>query len=135
MRPIPIASAETLRAELATFLRFASVGAVATLVHLSVSAAALGLAGASAQIANGAGFAVAFAVSYLGHYHVTFRSRRAHRVGLSRFALVALSGYAVSVLALGALAGVEALPEALRLGLAIATIPAVNYVAGRLWVY
>jgi putative flippase GtrA len=128
-------SVAAIRAELAILMRFASVGLVATLVHLAVSGATLGLAAVSAQVANGAGFAVAFCVSYLGHYHFTFRSDRAHRTSLSRFALVAVTGYAMSALALAALGAVPGLPELARLVLAIGVIPILNYVVSRVWVY
>jgi putative flippase GtrA len=77
--------------------RFGVVGALATLTHALTFAAAIEVAHARPLLANLLGFALALCVSFLGHFHWTFRAeaggRRADVPSMFlRFALVALVG-------------------------------------------
>ena len=114
--------------------RFALVGGAATGVHLAVGGAAIAL-GAPPLLANPAAFAVAFAVSYLGHRGWTFAEARAPlRRSLPRFAGVALAGFALNEATLAALLalGVPPLPA---FGAAVLGAAALTFLLGRLWAF
>ncbi len=73
-------------------IRFGLVGFVATLTHASILWTLVEKSQVPATIATLLGYLVAFAVSYLGHYYITFQSRRGHKRTFPRFALVAIGG-------------------------------------------
>lgn len=120
--------------ELLRLLRFGLVGIAATLTHMGVAEAALLAGGLPAVWASVIGFVPAFAVSYLGHARVTFAGQARHAHALPRFFLIALGGFLASLGLLTAAQG-QPLPEALRLALSIAVIPAITYVLARLWAF
>jgi len=125
-----VSSSGSLAKSAARPLRFALVGAVATGVHMAVATLLLGLCGWPPYVANLGAFLVAFAVSYLGHRHVTFA-----RAGSPwRFLLVALGGFGLNNLLLtGLLAcGVPALAALL---VATALVPVFSYLLSSLWVF
>ena len=121
--------------EFLTLLRFVSVGMLATLVHVLVGLAAVTLFKAPLQIANFVAFASSFPVSFIGHYRLTFRSKRPYRVAFPRFILSAVLAFGASSLALWGLDLSALLPSELKILMAAAVIPATMYVLGRLWVY
>lgn len=75
---------------------FGIVGVGASLLHIAVAWGVDWMFSPSIFFANFVGFLVAFLWSYFGHYHLTFRSTKAHRQAAPRFALTALMGYAVN---------------------------------------
>lgn len=75
---------------------FGLVGVGASLVHIVVAWAVIQFGQAPVIIANVAGFCIAFIWSYLGHYHLTFRASNTHSAAFSKFAVVALGGFAVN---------------------------------------
>lgn len=126
---------EVLAARLA---RFTGVGAVATLVHVAVALVTAPVMG-DPRLANLAGFCAAFAVSYLGHFHMTFRlgaePGARHDVHLARF-------LAVSLLSLGLSSGLVAwltvgigLSFALTMGVVAGTVATVNCALSNLWAF
>jgi putative flippase GtrA len=77
--------------------RFGVVGALATLAHALTFAAAIELGHLRPLLANFLGFGLALCVSFLGHFHWTFRAEARERGPdipsmFLRFALVALAG-------------------------------------------
>jgi putative flippase GtrA len=123
------------RASLAQVLRFGTVGAAATAVHYAVALPASLLA--SAHLANTAGYVTAVAVSYIGHHRFTFRvpaERRDHGVRFRRHVVASLSAFLASQALLSGLQGL-ALPAPLPLLAAVALIPAITFVLGRIWVF
>lgn len=125
-----MSSSGSLAKSAARPLRFALVGAVATLVHMAVATLLLGLCAWPPYAANLGAFLIAFGVSYLGHRHVTFA-----RAGSPwRFLLVALGGFGLNNLLLtGLLAcGVPALAALL---VATALVPVFSYLLSSLWVF
>jgi putative flippase GtrA len=77
--------------------RFGVVGALATLTHALTFAAAIETVHARPLLANFLGFALALCVSFVGHFHWTFRAETGGRGPdvasmFLRFALVALAG-------------------------------------------
>ena len=111
-------------------LRFALVGAVATLVHMAVASLLLSLWSWPAYGANLGAFLVAFGVSYLGHRHLTFA-----RAGSPwRFLLVALAGFGLNNLLLTGLLACG-LPALAALLVATALVPVFSYLLSSLWVF
>lgn len=74
---------------------FGSVGSVAALVHLLVFEVLRRVI--SPELANLAGFIVAFAVSFAGHRRLSFKdARTSTQQSLVRFAITALLGFAAN---------------------------------------
>ncbi len=72
------------------------MGLLAALIHVSTALLVAALSGVSPVVANVAGFAVAVAVSYLGHARVTFGRDARDRWQLLRFVTLASAGLALS---------------------------------------
>jgi putative flippase GtrA len=114
--------------------RFVGVGSLATVVH--VGAAFLSnLFGAPPLAANTIGFLCSVTASYLGNFYWTFSGVAGHRQSLGRFA--AMCGFAFAVTT-GIAYVVQAFlgwPFAAALLLMIVTVPPMNFLLGRLWVF
>ncbi|MBU6435888.1 MAG: GtrA family protein [Betaproteobacteria bacterium] len=81
-------------------LWFVLTGASAAAVHLGVVALLVQHFGWAPAVANVGGFAVAFWVSFAGHFWLTFRGAGAHWVAAAlRFAAVAIGAFVVNQLA------------------------------------
>jgi putative flippase GtrA len=125
-----------VRHSLAEMARFGSVGLAATAVHAGVYAGLVALAAVPPQLSNLVAFAVAFAVSFLGHHHFTFRGQRRSAAGAAvRFFVVALAGYALN-------AGFVALtteklgqPPLVAVLFMLFVTPVVTYVLAKLWAF
>lgn len=115
--------------------RFGAVGIAATAVHYLVALPVTWLV--TPYLGNVAGYLVALGVSYAGHHRFTFRvptNEAAHRHRMPRFILVSATALLLSQAVL-ALARAGGLPDELALLAAVATIPAVTFTVGRLWVF
>lgn len=112
--------------------RFGGVGALATLVHLSVAAIAFTVwPTISPFLANLLAFLVAFQISFWGHRRFTFRKDgRAHR-----FFVLALGGFALNNGVLAALLAVSPIEGILAITVATFTVPLLMYVAARFWAF
>ncbi|RKQ96325.1 putative flippase GtrA [Kushneria sinocarnis] len=112
--------------------RFGLVGGAATLIHLMVAGALLGLfAGLSPFIANVVAFLVAFLVSLYGHRHITF-NRQGSAV---KFFVVALAGFALNNFLLASMLAMTPLPDFVALTISTLAVPVVSYLAARLWAF
>jgi putative flippase GtrA len=122
-------------AEAARMLRFGVVGLTATATHYAVALAlALG-AGAPVQLAHVAGFLAAVPVSFLGHYHWTFRSRAGLGRAARRFVAVALGAFLTSAAVLEALTRLTAWGDAVGILIGVVVIPVASYVINRVFVF
>jgi putative flippase GtrA len=74
------------------FIRFASVGTVATGVHVVLFAVLIELLQISALVANLAAFGAALLASFVGHCRWTFRLRNRRWPALGRFTVIAVLG-------------------------------------------
>jgi putative flippase GtrA len=117
------------------------VGILATLVHAIAFAALIELAKLAPLIANFAAFGIAFLVSFLGHFHWTFRSQRAtadwwrQRTALARFAMVALTGFMLNSLAVVLVVNLLALPYQYALILMVTIIPLIVFGLSKFWAF
>ena len=85
-------------ATLASFARFFLIGGGATVVHGVVLYALVTAANIHPTLANVAAFMIAFGVSYIGHYYVSFRSNADHAKAVIRFFATALIGLTLNTL-------------------------------------
>lgn len=120
-----------VKSDAARPLRFMFVGGIATLVHMSVAAAALAVNhDLSAFTANVIAFAVAFLVSFYGHRHLTFSKRGSMR----RFLVVALGGFVLNTTILAIALALSA-PKLIAIIIATACVPVLTYLVSSLWAF
>jgi len=81
----------------ARWLRFIGVGSIATLIHALILWGAVEQVGIAPKWATLLGFALAFLVSYFGHFFFTFQSTQPHRRALPGFFISAVTGAALNV--------------------------------------
>lgn len=125
----------TARVEMSLLIRFITVGTVITALHLVLAFALVVRAGWTAQSANMAAFAVAFGLSFISHYRITFRSRHAYCATFARFMISAGVAYTASVVLLWVLETYTSLDPALCVVMGASIIPLITYAAGRWWVF
>lgn len=115
--------------------RFISIGALATITHVTVATLCARTLPITAQQANFIGFCCAISLSYFGHARVTFQVGVDYRTQLPRFLVAALAGLGVS-------SGVTWIsydrlgaPFWLSMVLTAICVPAFSYMLLRLWVF
>jgi len=123
------------RSELARLLRFAAVGGLATLVHVTVAMAARAGLALPELGANLAGFGAAVLVSYTGHARCTFAIDARHREHLPRFLLTALAGLASSSLTVWIVTERAGGSFVLAMALVAVIVPSSTFLAMRHWVF
>ena len=79
------------------FLKFGTVGALATLTHYAILISLVETIDLNPVIASGLGYAISGALNYLLNYKYTFRSSSLHLVSGPRFGIVAASGLTLNV--------------------------------------
>lgn len=129
---------QSLKTEAGAAGKFAIVGIAATLTHAGVSGVLLEIGWLPAMLANLAGFVIAFGVSFSGHYYWSFSHLRQHNAALKamvRFFLIAVSGFALNASVLALWLSFTPWPELLGLMIAIAIVPALTFVAARMWAF
>lgn len=124
-----------MRRTLLQGLRFASVGGVATVIHVLVAWLAVRAGSATPLWGNAAGFACAFGVSYAGHFRWTFAARAAHGASLPRFLTVALGGWGVSSALVWALAGGGRWGIELALVAVFLVVPPATWALSAAWAF
>ena len=117
------------------FIRYAGAGAVGTAFHYAVLIALVQLAHTGAVAASTAGALVGALVNYALNHRFTFASRKAHRVALPRFALIAAGGIALNALVLAAVLAVAGPHYLVAQVVATATVLAAGYLANRAWTF
>ena len=110
------------------------VGASAAFTHLAVFA--LVEPYLWPEVANAAGFAVAFVVSFAGHRWLSFQDAdTSFWQSLRRFALTALAGFAANEVFFVVLLRGLGLPSFLALFVALVLASAQTFVLSRLWAF
>jgi putative flippase GtrA len=116
-------------------LVFAIVGASATAVHAGVAFLAKQQLHMSAIEATTTAYCVAVGVSYFGNARFTFRRAVLHGPQMARFAVVSLSGLLLNLALTWLLVNRLGLPFWFGLGVVVVAIPALSFVASRLWAF
>ncbi len=126
---------DRIRSEAQVVSRFSLIGIIATLIHMGVSFCLLNITRLSAQEANFFGFLTALGFSYLGHYHFSFKSTRAHGDVIPRFLSTTVLSYLANFLLVAALTTLTSLGDNICLFAGICIMPLVSLTLSRLWVY
>ncbi len=114
---------------------FGVVGVMAALVHFAVVAATVPF-GVAPLLANVLGFLAAFAVSFLGHGGWTFPAEgRPVAAALKRFAVVAVSGFALNESAYAVLLRWTDLDYRVALFVVLVGVAGLTWLAGRYWAF
>jgi putative flippase GtrA len=114
---------------------FILVGAIATAVHVVTALAAHHLGGIEPLPANFIGYVCAVGVSYLGNARFTFGRPALHGGRFVRFAVISASGLAANQAITWLLVGRLGLPFWAGLAVVVVVVPALSFVAARLWAF
>lgn len=114
--------------------RFAGVGILATVVHVSVAYLVSRFGGANPFLANLTGFGVAFWVSYCGNFYWTFSGSTEHAVRLKRFIISSTFCFFLSN---GIVATVNWLHLPFEVALVVITflIPPLSFALAKFWAF
>ncbi|WP_378944073.1 GtrA family protein [Paracoccus sp. R86501] len=116
-------------------LRFGAVGGLATMVHMLIGTMLI-QSGRAALVANCVAFAIAFAVSFLGHISFSFGRQHVDPVAaLWRFGWVAMLGFGVNQGVLLALLRLTELPAMLALMVLTTVAAAISFALCRGWAF
>lgn len=115
--------------------RFGLVGISATLTHFVVASLLISSGLAPLFVANAIGFVTAFAVSFFGHHHFSFRSQAAYASSFVRFCAVALSGFAVNNVVVAAARGYIGAEAHLSLAAGIAAGAVTVFLLAKFWAF
>jgi putative flippase GtrA len=116
--------------------RFIAVGCTAAAVHFATVLLFVGAAGAAPLAANVAGWLLAFCVSFLGQWRLTFRAQAAPAgQALRRYFVLSLGGFAANETAYGALLHWTRLPYDLLLASVLVATALATYVLGSRWAF
>jgi putative flippase GtrA len=106
------------------------------MVHLGVVVALVSYLAIAPLAANVAGWAVAFAVSYMGHARLTFADAgAAANQSAPRFLVISAAGFTVNEAAYALLLGRSGLHYALALGLVLVGVALLTYFSSRHWAF
>lgn len=117
------------------YVRFASVGAAATAVHVVLFVALIELLESSAVTANLTAFGAALLLSFIGHCRWTFRQRGQRRVALGRFTVVAVFGLGLNSMIAYGIADRLGWPYACAIALMVTVTPVVLFLISRFWTF
>ena len=128
-------SAAAIRVTLARqFLSFATVGACGTVTHYATLIAGVSL-GLDPVTASALGWSLGAVVNYLLNYHLTFRSRLAHRQAAPRFALIAAIGLLLNTLLMAVQIGPLGVHYLVAQVFATGIILCFNFLLSRSWAF
>lgn len=115
--------------------RFGIVGIAATLVHVAAMVFYVEALGITPVFANLLAFLTALPVSYLGNFHWTFSVRGEHSRRLPRFVFTQSIGFGSSQSIVFVFVELLTIDYKAALAVVVATVPALTYLASRLWVF
>ncbi len=115
---------------------FIAVGCAAAATHWLVAVAAVRFAAMPPLVANVAGWLVAFGVSFVGHYQLTFKQQGASWTRAARrFFAVSAAGFAVNELAYAYLLTATTIRYDILLALILIAIAVMTFILGRFWAF
>lgn len=127
--------AATIRSDVARqFLAFAMVGAIGTAAHYATLIATVSQ-GLDPVSASALGCTVGAVVNYVSNYHVTFRSRLAHRQSAPRFVLIAAASLLLNTLLVAVAVGQLGVHYLVAQVFATAAVLCCNFVLSRIWAF
>ena len=117
--------------EIATLIRFTTVGLLATLVHIGVAATILFYMNEALFLANLIAFIVALNVSFVGHRFFSFKRNGI----LGRFFIIAVSGFAFNNIILSGLVYFKITGGVVAITFSTLCVPLIVYLLSRFWVF
>ncbi len=114
---------------------FLIVGLAATAVHAVASLAARQFGHLAPMAATTVGYLCAVGVSYLGNARFTFGRPVLHGAQFVRFLVVSLIGFAANLAITHLFSDVLKWPFLATLGVVVVVIPALSFVASKLWAF
>lgn len=114
--------------KVSSFIRFGFVGVLATAAHGAVLVLLINIAGIHPTLSNAAAFLGAVAISYLGHYHFSFRSLAAHAGAAPKFFAAALLGLGLNLIIFAVLVNGFALHYMIAFAAVIVIVPPVLFI-------
>ena len=112
------------------------VGCAAAATHWLVVVLSVSGLNSPPLLANVAGWLIAFAVSFAGHYTLTFRQQKApFGQALRRFFVVSAGGFAINEAAYAWLLHATSLRYDILLALILVGIAIATFFLGRLWAF
>ncbi len=121
--------------ELQRIGRFGLVGICATLVYASSFALSVRELGVTPVAGTTIGYLLSTAVSYFGHQGFSFAVSADHGDYLPRFAVLSIFSYGISTGMVAVISDVLLLPYPIAVIVPTLTIPIINYVLSRFWVF
>lgn len=115
--------------------RFAVVGVMATMTHVTVAVVMVEAAAVRPIWANLIAFCAALFVSYGGNHRWTFGQVRGHGRSFPRFATVAVAGLVLNQTIMWALAERGGLDYRIALAVVVLVVPALTFMLNKLWVF
>lgn len=116
--------------------RFAVVGAIATATHFVVAVACVCSLAFDPQLANVAGFLVAFVVSFAGQWRWTFRQQAAPLAhALPWYFAVSVAAFAINAVAYHLLLAFAPIRYDVALAMVLAGVAVMTFVLSRRWVF
>lgn len=116
-------------------MRFGLVGITATTTHLATVLVLVEWSGWSPLWANLLAFSLAVLVSFSGHYHWTFKATTPYSAALPRFFTIALLGLGLNQTIMFSVVSLLGLDYRLGLGAVIMVVPAISFMANKLWAF
>jgi putative flippase GtrA len=123
------------KATLATLIRFAVSGGLATVTHVAVFVVLVEGLGLRPVLAATPAFVFALLVSYGANYHWTFAASGPHRLMLPRFVMVALIGLSLNLLITYSVVDVAGYWYGYALLLVVLIVPLLTFTLSRVWVF
>lgn len=115
---------------------FVATGCAAALTHWLVAVLCVSSLAMPPLLANVAGWLVAFIVSFLGHYHFTFKQQRGPWAGAAqRFFLVSALGFCINELAYAYLLHVTTIRYDILLAMILIALAVLTFILGRFWAF
>jgi putative flippase GtrA len=117
------------------FSSFAVVGAIATCVHYALLIFLVEILGVSAVPAALAGYCAGGTVSYVLNRRHVFRSNKPHEAAVTRFAIVAIVGFALTYVFMSLLVQKARVPYLLAQAVTTGIVLVWNFVAHKMWTF
>jgi putative flippase GtrA len=116
-------------------VRFGFVGVIATLVHVTVGVTLIH-SGWQALWANALSFAIAFFVSFMGHFGYSFADQQGDiTMAFKRYAAVALCGFCLNEILLAGLLLYTLIPPMPALALTTLFSATLTFLLSRIWAF
>jgi len=131
--PAHILPATPLSGRATQFLKFAGVGALATVLQYGVLIGCVELLHIRPVFGSSLGFGLSAALNYYLNYRYTFDSSAPHRVAAMRFGLVAGAGLLLNAVVIVLLTAHGRVPYLLAQIIATALVLVWNYTGSALW--